>query len=288
MPGTLTIDKVRGASLEQDLSTGFTRVVRAGTVDNIDLASGNDPEALINVLGTSGFPQLNETMPGQPNLTVRRISIQPSLTKLRRVYVTWEYSNDTSLIPTAYLVRDDAFLQEVETNLIPGTFIPIRVNWQNPSASTDKVPADNVTFRFGMPIRAVSISGLKYGSPSGYQSSVGTVNNALWTGRAAGWWRLDRYATEINRVNGTYTYNALAVSRSYGDWSEYGVLRNTQTGRYVDIATADRAAAVALPYAQGIIYPTATPSTSNKGLVRVGPYYTASFSAIFGFTDPYA
>ncbi|HEV7297936.1 MAG TPA: hypothetical protein VGN72_01120 [Tepidisphaeraceae bacterium] len=284
---TLKIDTVRGSSLEAVDGVG-TRLIRTAIVDDIDLASGNDPEALIKVLSVTGMPQLKDALPGQPSMFLRRTIVRPSLTRWRRAYVDLEYSNEFGLIPTAYIVRDDAFLQQVETNLIPGTFVPIRVNWQNPSEATEKVPADNITFSFGIPIRAISISGLAYGSPNTYQGSVGMVNAGTWAGKAAGHWRLDRYASEINKQEGTYTYNAMAVSRAYGDWSEWGVLRNQQTGRYIPIASADRTAALALAYSYGIIYPTATPDTSNKGFVRVGPYQTTNFETIFGFTDPYA
>jgi len=145
--------------------------------------------------------------------------------------------------------------------------------------------------RLMMPTLAVSISGLIYGNPpTGYQEGVAYVNDNIWPQsiaslvrpKLAGYWMLQRYETAFSKFKGYYTYDALAGSRVFTDWSETGVLVNRQTGRHVQVSDADVAAMNGLPYSYGYIYPNGG-DLESAGIVRIGGNPTISFPTIFGF-----
>jgi len=91
---------------------------------------------------------------------------------------------------------------------------------------------------------------------------------------------------------GTILQVVSAVCRSSSqvpnfDWSETGILRNTITGKYVEVSKSVIDALTALPYQQSIIGGATNATTGvvegQNGIVRVGAYGMTSFTTLFGF-----
>lgn len=291
----ITFPVLDNSQLEQQ---GASTSITAGLVmENIDTVSSNDSALLVRA--RDEFASQYPSFPGYDTYKLTRLVLKPFNTNTLvgiAVYETGHFDQVSS-----FIIRFTGFTTRQETNLVPGSRVPISVGWEggtetifdkdgNPSSFTPKVADDLVTMGFMMPVLTVSISGLVYGTPdTGYQDGVAYVNNAIWpTGltnlikpKDVGYWMIQKYETAIAKYKGYYTYEALASSRVFADWSETGVMVNRQTGRHVKVSDATIAAANALPYAYGIIYPT--DPTNKPGFVRVGGNPVLSFPSIFGF-----
>lgn len=279
MAATLQWDTIQDASLTEE---GVAQVrVRSGIVTDIDIdpTGSTDKE----VLAKARDAVYAEIDPGdswsvsEPNLRFRRLQVLPVAFNAARVLATFDTNNGGLL--TSYIIRDDAFVQQVRTNMVPGTREPIVVSWTATAPATGSVPADNITFDVPLPVRAITVTSLNLGAPpTGYQEAVGYVNDATWYGKPVGYWLLTRFRSDVSKYQGSYAIEATAMSRNYADWSETGTLVNKLTGKYVTVDPTEITNMNALTYSRGIIYP-------GNGVVRVGPHPTTNFSTIFGFSS---
>jgi hypothetical protein len=105
------------------------------------------------------------------------------------------------------------------------------------------------------------VSVLAYGSPTSDGGDyIGTVNDDDWpvnvegmTSKPTGYWLMNKFDTMTSKYQGYFTVDAAALTRTNEDWSEYGILRSRDTGRYAMVTDPDT------------------------------PYETSSFATLFGF-----
>lgn len=309
---TFSFDKVEGT--EAEITTDTTRLVRMGTVDDIDLQPGaSDPEALLNVVGATGFPNMRSPLSANYSwLILLRVRVLGSSAMgPRKVRVALEYGREESeFTPTVYIVSDDTYVTQVTSPKIPGLNQMIRCEFDS-DLGGDFVTADLIFGTFFRPARAIAISVLRYGRPTGgFQSKVGYVNDAEWPTSGVdvpsplpipdqpqtintnsadplprAYWMLGRYRTQWNR-QGFTTIEAQAISRVFEDWSEIFTLQNKQTGKYpFGELTESQQQGILEPimeaeYIHGKIN---APDNGNYGIIRVGPAPLTSFPDIFGF-----
>ena len=273
MPTTaiFTPDTVEGSSI--DYGYGQSAKIRGGLVTGI---TGDPATALDQCLFASGMPTLgHQIIVGASSLIFRNLKATAVSGDTCRVQLV--YDNNTGLQPSAYTIDSRSFEQSFQTDLLPGTRQPLRVDlWTNPDDSSDKIPGDNVTFTFSRTMRVLSVSGLKYGNPpTTYEEKVGYANDAPWRGKPIGYWRITEGGTNISKYSGYYTYKLSALTQNDQDWSSIGVLVNKLNGRKAKIKPADLTTLLSSPYSYG--------SSNVNGAIRVCPYQTTSFSSLFGF-----
>jgi hypothetical protein len=261
MPVSFKWDTIEGS--EAELTPDQTRVVRTGLVKDIDMSVPSI--ALVDVVNTPGFPAMYSAIhSSKPHLLLQRIRLIGLSEFKGWVRVALEYMTESSdFQPTVYVVTDDTYVTQVTSPFIPGTKIPITANFPAQSG-VDEVKADLIMGTFFRPARAINVTSLRYGRPSGgYQGKVGMVNDAEWpTGNVQvpgglsspggvpipdgfgsivstnsaeplpiGYWMISRYRTQWNR-QGWCMIEAQAATRVFEDWSEIFSLQNKSSGRY--------------------------------------------------------
>jgi len=313
MPVTVKLDTAHNAQLEID---GTVKRIRRGAFW-MGLDGGTPADVLWQCVTAAGMPILaagtpNAPYPGQSDLLYTSLRVVSTSGATASGYLIYE--TPSGFPATAYLIKDSSQLMTYETNMYPGTRYPIYIaggsfdtDVDNGDGSitttTNLVPGDNCTMRFRMRVRQKSITKLVYGQiirPTGSflfgndnpffgpqgtadnSDAVGQVNDDSWGGKPKGHWLIDGYETDTYKYQGYYILNASAICRSSPgmpnfDWSETGILRNTITGKYVQVKKDDIDALMALPYDFGQI------GDNTKGVVRAGPYTLTSFPTVFGF-----
>jgi hypothetical protein len=189
-------------------------------------------------------------------------------------------TEDNQFNPGSYLIREDTRTFTETTNMLPGTRIPIRVNWVNAADASEFIPEDYLVIHYDRPIRALQILATIYGDPPTIQREmVGTVNDNTWLGYPVGYWKVDSYSTESRDRGSSWQVSASVSSKKNEDWSVYGILQNKHTGQFVEVSDTQIGLLVAQPYIYGqYVVP-------NKGCVKVGPYTVSPFDLLFGFSS---
>jgi hypothetical protein len=309
---TLVIDTIKGAEVERTPSGA--RAIRTGYVDDIDIAGTTDPDALVKVLPY--LPAFDSPLgPSSPGLRLTRQRVFPAdeaARKYRRAYFALTYETDAQPTTLVYMIRDRTYVTQQTSHVIPGTREPMVVEMvvdgNGKIAASGEVISDTVAMNFFRPARSISVTVMRNQRPEGgAQDYVGCVNHATWpagpaqvgipnlggaflpvdsnagTSKPKGYWLLSQYSTETQRYSGMHLIQSEAISRVNEDWSEVAMLQHKGTGRYPfasqDQATRDAAinTLLAPAYDHGII------SGGTLGIIRIGPYETADFEAIFGF-----
>jgi len=275
----------------------YTEITAGVVIENIDTTGSNDTETLVRARDAvyASYP----FFPGHPELRLFNILLKGFNTNSMTGVMVFQ-SSQFDVVSAAF-VRFTGYSQTQETNLVPGLRIPIKVGWVgepktitleggNQIGIRPEVAPDLVTMRFSLPALCVSISGLMYGSPpTQFQEGVAYLNNAAWPSsvptiiksKPKAYWKIDKYETAFSKYRGYYTYEAVATSRVFADWSETGVLVNRQSGRYVKVSQANIDAMNAKEYKHGIIYPDT--EGIDPGIVRVGGNPLIDFPSVFGF-----
>lgn len=111
----------------------------------------------------------------------------------------------------------------------------------------------------------------------GPASFVGCVNSYPWLGLPTGYWLLTGFTSRLSKFDNYYETVATAITKNFEDWSEFGILRQKQTGRYVPVSNQELAKARNGGYSYGV--------QQFQGVVRVGAYPPTDFTGIFGFSS---
>lgn len=314
---TLILDKIDGAELE---ATRFmARYTRMGTVNDIDLASTSDADALANVMLADNMPAFNTPLSASnPGLRLARVRILPQLEKFRRVRVALSYETiEANFTPMAYLLRDRTFSQNYEGFFIPGTRKVVLVGFDipiGPGTSAEEealrafaMPKTPLKMSFDISIRSLQLTIQQYGRPDGGSAEyVNYVNDDDWPtsditfggdatktarSRPKGYWKLQSYSTDWLRNQGVAMIQAEAATKNIEDWSIVGLLRHEKTGRYPFGSLPGSEQLFILTtmagrdYENAVIYPRPDVfiGETDRGLVRVGPYPTTNFTDLFNF-----
>lgn len=255
--GNTSITKVRGGivtGLAGDPSTALEQCIDAATDAGISLGS-------------------TATIAGR-TLILSRLIAKPFSADSARCQLV--YNNDWGAAATAYVITVDNYEQSYQTDLIPGTRVPMYIDpWQDVGDPAGVVAGDNFTAVFTRTITDVTISGIKAGSETPeYKQSVNKVNAADWYDYPRAWWKVTRGQTSISKYSGYFSFLLGASAKGDEDWSEIGTLVNRATGRKVLVTPSDLAAMLAENYVHGII-------KKVNGAIRVGPYHPLEFTTIF-------
>lgn len=282
-------DTVEGSELDYSRIFGQGSKTRGGLVTGVDGDPTTAMEQCITAIGLQLGASMNV---GGQTMVFNRIVAKALGGDSMRVQLIFEAVPFGT--PTAYQVTCKTSLQGYDRDTYPGSGLPIRCPaWTdttpgktivNPTtghtehAPSATIPADNVTMPFLRPIREVTISGVKYGVPKEgqYEENIGYANASQWRGKGPGFWVISAGGTDASRFSGYYSFNIGCMTQNNEPWSQIGILRNRQTGRYIDGSAADIKALQALPYAYGEI-------GTKPGIVRVGKFDTIDFDAAFGF-----
>jgi hypothetical protein len=290
----LMLDRVIGTDI--DVRGNFARYTRGGYAKGLPVVAGNEHEMLWSIMSIPNCPRAGDTLPGHPALYFANFQATPlggshegGQARCRFVYETPQ-SLATGVTPTSYVITSGVHSVGYQTDLIPGTRVPIRTG---DFVSTDfpdaRVPADNVLMNITRAHRVLRVSALRLGDPDDDKGDlVDHVNDGQWRGKGIGFWKLSGYETSVSKYGGYYQLAMEAESRVFEDWSETGLLEDRLSGKKVPVTEPDIAIMMGLPYAYGVIFPRKPKATfeadHEAGLVRAGPYPLTNFNAIFGFS----
>jgi hypothetical protein len=301
MPATLTLDTIRESQFEENGQV--RRYIRGGMIRGMTVEEGKEIDFLFNAGNKDvvpGMPQMGDGLSAShADMQLTRRQFVPLNGGLIRTLLTFETPYGFAA-QSSYIIRNSAFLSNIETNMIPGTgrtplWVPGFSQSSVPSNADAKIDPDVLTLRIFRPMRQISVSVLAYGSPTSDGGDyIGTVNDSPWpenvegmTSKPIGYWLLSKFETMTAKYQGYFTVEAAALTRTNEDWSEYGILRSRTSGKYAMVTDTEHtpptwdyaAAAVAVtPYKYGIMY-----RQPNKGILRVGPYPTSPYATLFGF-----
>jgi len=240
--------------------------------------TGDPADLLFSVLTLAGMPTAGQVHPTRPDLKFNRVLVRGVSADSVRVQLVYETFNPGGPA-SAYLITFESYIGSYQTNIMPGTRQPIRCSFTDATSGLS-IQEDFITFGIDRAMRAVSVQALMYGSPDGELNDqyVNFCNSDTWRGLEIGYWRLMRFRTSISRYAGYYMRDMLAVTKTNEDWSVFGVLRNSATGRFAPVSQA------AIDSIAGMTY---TPMTvlggGTNGFVRACPYDVIPFELLFGF-----
>jgi hypothetical protein len=279
MAAQLILDTVADSSLE--VTANLPTKIRGALVTGL---TGDPSTALDQVIGLLAANSLalgsTITLSGwaQP-LFFHRLVARPLGSDSLRLQLIFD--TDFGGQQSALIVRTRGYLTPYQTNMVPGTRIPLKApKWTDPANAKNTVPADNVTFTIQRPMREISVSGVKFGAlpaTGTYDGFIGYSNVGAWLGKNTGYWLITDGGADVSVYQGWYSFHLSAMTKNVEDWSETGLLMNKQTGRYVEANNDDITALIGLPYQQGII-------GTKPGLMRWGPYPTTNYFPLFGFS----
>lgn len=290
-------------------------------------ASGLDPnltqslhlDAVYMALQANGY-FFGAANPSFPGMALRRIQMEPMGNSQYRGSLIYETVYPDFAFQTAYIIEKSSTIQQFTTTFIPGSKEPITVGFKpkvvaggqflgdaTPSFPGDPIPTDYVHMTLIRPMRRISVTQIIVGTPpENGDGFVGFLNTDNWQYRYPAYWMLTDYNSTINRGSGFYTVTATALTKNTEDWSEFGVLQNSITGRYAPIDKAEVQTTLnkpyifpatlagtklfgkpgpTLPFTPGDPAPTFSKSSvyQGNGFVRACPYPGVSFTKLFGF-----
>lgn len=274
---TLILDTVEDTALDSG-STSSAKV-RGGTVIGL---TGDPSQALEQILDIPEMPKLGSTtVIGGRTVFLENIRCRATLADSARVLLV--YSNDFSGQGQAYILSFRGYQQSYVTNRLPGTKKALNVPiWRDPNNKFNKVPQDLAFGTFSYSMREIEISGMKQGAappPGTYDGVVNYANDADFFDRPPGYWVITRGSQDFSKYAGFWKYSLAAVTKNIEDWSEWFTLFNRKSGLYVTIPPNEEDQCRQKPYSYGEIY-------AFRGLLRIGPFPTTDFNALFGFQKP--
>lgn len=273
MPADIILDTVENTTLES--GRDFTRLLRTGIIRNIPSVGTSDAGAIFAAAQAVGLPEINDAHPVVPELKLTRRVIKPWSARVAKLYLYYDNLTAYAGIPVgSWVIRDQTMMVEYETDLVPGTRVPIRTGaYTLPGGG--KLSGENVKMKFLRPMRQISQSKLYLGSTPPESVLIGCVNSNVYRGYPPGFWLCTSRSSDVTRYSGSYVINSTITSRVSEDWSETGILFSRMTQKKVSIPPADITSMLALSYSYGIIY-------EDKGMVRVGPYEAKNFTTELG------
>jgi hypothetical protein len=275
---------------------GLARATRVAIVSDISVSGDPDPNVLLKAIHAAGMPQIGEPHPSDPACQVARHVVTGLSNSMCRVEVIYERISEVGSWggsgeepkKISYILTEDTSVEMVATNMVWTR------NGRKPIyVSSKKYPhlgRDLLTIQVADPVRRLIARGvfrdriLGRPNPSADEISllehirgwVGCVNEKKWRGFKRGQCRFDGFQTETTDGGQTYYFTLLFTGKTgASDWREFGVLYNSQTGKYIDIDEDAVENARWNPYVNDII--------EYDGFTVVGPYPTHDFEQLFGF-----
>src|SRR5439155_22873497 len=111
--------------------------------------------------------------------------------------------------------------------------------------------------------------------PAGLNRGVPSVNSSPWPAEdpyPKGFWKATAVISTTNRIQGYYTYNAMAVTRTTDPWADLIVLQNQVTGKYAKVDPALFKTTFQKPYAFGV--------DRQNGFLRICPFPEVGFATL--------
>lgn len=232
-----------------------------------------------------GVPPSTYVLADDAFLTTRTTSYVPG--SRQKITVAWD--------PPPSKIQEEGIAEDaVEMSILfpMRTLTVSALIYGYPTFGQDKIGYTNNAAWPTAPTGPITVTGGTLTAPlaltvRGFDAFAGT---GMPSSLPKGYWLLSRYATAQNRIGGYYQLEAQAITRVVEDWSECGMLKNLKTGKFVDvgdtIAKGDTIITnlFSTAYSYGVTRGTDPDDGSrNTGVVRVGPYKLADFTAIFGF-----
>jgi hypothetical protein len=282
MAATLYLDRIDGAGYIQTVTGKLHR--RIATV--VGVSTANPAAVAFLATQVAGMPQHGDKHPVHPECTVtmlEAVGIVDSDDSIR-VQITYE-SPEVTQSPSGgtggFVVEDDTGLQTESSQLCPGPLkTPLVVSFRDAAL---KYYDYQGTVEWQRPVRVITLSGsLKPGrSPAPYRAAVGKVNSDKFLDLDPGYWLVSGLQSRTLDGGKTFSISLQIASRQNDDWSQYVIAKDRNTDQFFVVADNVKNDLAGKPYAYGVTLPN---GKNDKGIIRVGPYETTSFSTLFGTT----
>lgn len=173
------------------------------------------------------------------------------------------------------VLSDDASEVVEQTQLDPATGAPIYCKWVNPRNAKDVV-GGICTISYPRTIRTLVVSGIILTTNiDKYRKAQGAVNGDPFLGDRPGYWAFKRLRSSQTVGTGFSEIVAELSSRITEDWSTYAILRNRDTGLFVNIDPQKSAKLRNDDYVYGMRGP------DSAGVVKIGTRPKVRFSDLF-------
>lgn len=295
MPALVLPDRLYNASYEQ---TGLTRIhIRSYIVRDYEAilsVNGNaitDPFVMIRALAQAGMPQLYDPHPSLQNCWVAKHEVHPRTQTETQVLV---YYVQPPFVGLFVCYHDSSSVQQTQTQLLPGTWQPIRPGYIGPPDPITGIVPDptnkDATCSIFTNFRRLTLSGILYkpqpDTLDAARACVRTVNKNPWHGLPPGFWFCENLET-TNRDNDNVLFDVSVsfISNQIEDWSTYGLTIQAD-GEPVKVDPNIARSTHDIPYGsqqctngRGIM---SFQSRNIWGLVKVCPYTWSDFFSVFG------
>lgn len=276
---SVTIDIVEGAQL--DHAVGGSTLKRIAYVDGLDNGVPADPAVMIRALAAQGLPQWYQGHPSDPSYTCNRHIVNPSGDSACRIDIYY-VRGPASPAASTWLVTESTTGVQEEMSFHPGTGENITVltdSNQNIAPQLLSIPRATSLLRLTFEgwISRSQVSGPSTPTQTNtdaYNKLVNSVNAAPWRGYDVGYWLFAEWDDSTQDRGFSYTIRASFLNRVTRDWSEYGRLRDPNTGKVIAADPKQLLTLMKTPYYYGVLR---IPCVS-----KVGPYPPTDFIGLFG------
>jgi hypothetical protein len=268
----IVLDEVSGFQLTQQGTAG--RLYRGFTATDFDTSSATDSTLAFTardaVIAANGGPNF----PGRPEYLLTGIIIRGITNNGFRGQLVFE--TFSGLQPSVFVVRDASFTATRRVVYSPASGDLFKVDFD--AGGGVVIPEDIAHVELDWPMRAISVTATRFGRPpAGLGRAVPSVNDGPWPSDdpyPKGFWKVTSVVSDTNRVQGYYTYQATALTRTTDPWHELVVMQSKLHGRFAKVDAALFKTTFLKPYAFGIDRP------AGKGFLRICPYPEVSLTSI--------
>ena len=288
MPATFIPDIVAGSQVSIS-GNAAEAATRSGIIVGLP-TTGNPEDVLWAALSAAGMPAMGSLYPNRVNCWLTRIEVAGISHDTASVKLVYEPFQG---VGSVLIIDVGSTLSTFTTNMVPGTKQPIGCEWIPNDTKHKPIPMDYVATNMLRPLQRVSVTQLRQGTldaaqAAAYADYVGRVNAVSWMNKDPGFWIINAANITVSKYGGYFQARIEALSQGDDCWSYYGILRNSQTGKFAggkkgssDDLNTSIGSLLSLPYVpRSVRYPS---GSATKGVVRVDPYRTTNFTTLFGF-----
>lgn len=208
------------------------------------------------------------------------VGIFDDVVKVRILYSTPVSTAEGS--SQTFVIEDDTITVSDTTQIVlddQGALQQIIIQFKDPKNPKIKSAPMVGTVSYERTLRRIVLSGvLKAQFLDPYRAAVNCVNDAEFLGLPRAYWRFANWSSQTLDLGRTYMVRAELLADIERDWSKYVVGRNANNGKLIAVAKQDLNALQNRTYVRGIL---TIPNNPGAGIVRVCPYNTTDYSALF-------
>jgi hypothetical protein len=290
---SLTIDVVEGGELESSIDDNGRVIytgIRAARVSGLKTGADDDAKTCLaraEMLVRASYPPGTPYDDAHPSCLLRgyRTFGIPNFSSAARVLLQYKTPGSTGgdngdgTNGSIWSVSDDTELTEDKTQIDFASGKPLRVT----IGKNQQKIKDIANVSFPSTVRTVVLTGTTDNTHvETLRGAINQVNDADLLGLPKGFWRFSRLRDVFEVGANYYNVTVELSTRISRNWATLIVLRDSNTGKYVNVKDADMVAASDKLKGSNYKYGFITTEGDNKGVIVVGLYKLASLGTTLG------